>query len=51
MKDKLKEMKKWQSQQFRRYELNAARRVLSNAAFFLLVFTLLMAFAMSTIKL
>lgn len=51
MTDKSKEMKKWRREQFRQNEWNAAKRMISNAAFLLLVVTLFMAFAMSTLKL
>lgn len=45
MKLRDEEMKKWQKQQFRRYEWYAARRVLSNALVFLVFYTLIMFFA------
>ena len=51
MTDKSREMKKWQKEQFRQYEWNAAKRMFSSAAFFLLVYTMFMPFALSTLKL
>ena len=38
-------LKKWQREQYRRYELNAAKRMLSAAMAFLLFYAVLMAFA------
>jgi|GEM_PF-4800237 len=46
MKDRNEEIRRrWQRQQFRRYEMYAAMRMLANAIVFLVFFTLIMTFA------